>query len=268
MTIYIETFLFQNFLINFCLIYLVKTTTKSKSSLYKLILSSIVGASFGVFVVMFIKNNILINAIKLICAFLMIKLAFKSTVKQHIFNFILLFIYTYALGGFITAISSATYITDGGIIVSSKFSLELICLIIITLTYIMSLVLKQIKYKISTNNLIYPIMLYLGGKSIKINAYFDTGNLLNYQGCPIVVINLTSFLKLKQINIIEYLNLTHLEIQANTVAGKNNLKMFKIDRAIINYNGHKKEISSPYIAINSIFNNKNYDAIFGPNFIN
>ncbi len=268
MTIYIESFLIQNILINFCLLKLVKITTHCKTSFFKMLLSSIVGAAFSVFVVIFLKNNLLHNIVKLLCGILMILLAFKGSKKQTIFNFILLFIYTYAFGGFITSISSKTFVTSFGIVTASKFSIELVCVIIIALTFIFEKVTKHIKFKIKTNNLIYPITLFSNGKSLKINAYLDTGNLLNYSGLPVVIINLDSFLKLNNINLIEYLTLNCEKILTNTVTGSKQLNMFKIDKLELKIDGKTRTFTSPYVAVNRQFTKTNYDALLGPLFFN
>ena len=257
MTIYIESFLIQNILINFCLLKLVKITTHCKTSFFKMLLSSIVGAAFSVFVVIFLKNNLLHNIVKLLCGILMILLAFKGSKKQTIFNFILLFIYTYAFGGFITSISSKTFEY-----ISSQMQQRQ------NLTFIFEKVTKHIKFKIKTNNLIYPITLFSNGKSLKINAYLDTGNLLNYSGLPVVIINLDSFLKLNNINLIEYLTLNCDKILTNTVTGSKQLNMFKIDKLELKIDGKTRTFTSPYVAVNRQFTKTNYDALLGPLFFN
>ena len=155
MEIYIESFVLQNILINLCLLRLVYLTTKSRTTFFKLSLASIIGTIPSVLISLFINNNLILNILKLTTPIIMILLGFKQTLKQFSFNAILLFIYTYAFGGIIISFSSSTYQTSFGFVTASKLSLEFICLLILIFTYIFELVVKHLKLKISTNNLIY-----------------------------------------------------------------------------------------------------------------
>ncbi len=269
MEIYIESFIIQNILINFCLLKLVYLTTKSKTKFFSLLLSSIIGTIPSVFIVMFLNNIIIINLCKLLTSFSMIFIAFKQTKKQFAFNIILLFIYTYAFGGIITSLSSSVYYTSFGAIMTSKFSLELICLILIIFTYIFELVVKHIKFKISTNNLIYNLTLTKGKKSININAYMDTGNFINHNGKPVLILDLEAFLKLTNSNLIKFYTSKTELIQTKTINGNNSLKIFEIDEIKFKINKKIIQLKNQIVAINSnnCFKNTNYQALLSPLFL-
>lgn len=266
MVIYIESFLLQNILINFCLLRLVKITLKSKSSFLRLILGSMFGAFCSVITVVFVSNNLLLNLIKLICAVGMILFSFKQSKKNHIISLILLFVFTYTLGGAVTSLASKAYSTNIGIVYVSKFSLEAICLILIIFTYIYEKLLKYIKYKIKSNNFIYSINLHYKENSLKIDAYLDTGNLLNYEGNPVIIIDLDAYLKLTKSNLINFYLNNHPEIKTSTVNGNNGLKLVQIDQMDINIDGETKIFKNQYIAINTntIFKDTNYQALLTP----
>lgn len=269
MTIYVESFLIQNLIINFCLLRLVEITTKSKSSFFKITLASLFGASFSVLSAIFLKNIIFMNILKLVCACLMILTAFKTKWKGFLFNLILLFVYTYALGGAVISISSATYLTSFGVIMSSNIDLGMITLAIIILTYIFQLVSTHIKSKINLTKLIYTLTLHLKNKKLKINAFLDTGNRLTYMGQPVIIIDLDSYLHLSKQNIIEFYTSKTAEISLGTVAGVNKMKVIKIDRIDINLGKKKKILTDQYIAVNTnkSFKGANYDALLAPNLI-
>ncbi len=266
MTIYIESFVIQNVLINLCLLRLIKVTLKQKTTIFKLIFASIIGAGFSVISAIYLKNYIALNIIKFLCAIIMLKCAFKLNYKQLIYNFILLFIFTYAFGGAVTSLSGASYYTNFGVIISSKISLEAVSLLIILVTYAFELVTKQIKFKIKSNSLIYPIKLYLNNKKIAINAYLDTGNLLKYNGEPVVIVDIHSYLKLANETYINFLLKKGETISLNTVAGRNNLKLFKIDKMEIKINHKTLSFTHQYIAVNEHgnFKNTNYQALLTP----
>ncbi len=269
MTIYIESFLIQNLIINFCLLRLVEITAKSKTSFFKLLLSASIGAGFSVFGAVFIQNTIALNVLKLVCATVMISLAYKVKWKEFVFDFILLFIYTYAFGGAIIGLSSSAYLTEFGVIVSSKMNLWVILLSIIVLTYIFQLVSRHIKSKINLTKLIYSITLKLHNRKIKINAFLDTGNRLTYNGQPLIIIDINTYLALTKKNLVEFYLSKMDEIVLNTVAGKNVMKIAKIDSIEVNIGGKKKILNTQYVAINTsrTFAGTNYDALLAPNLI-
>lgn len=196
----------------------------------------------------------------------MILIAFKQNRKGIIASFITLFLYTYALGGFITTLSSTTYQTSFGVVMSCKINLYLICMIIIAITYIFELVAKHIKFKLKTNNLIYKLTLKQNNEHLTINAFMDTGNLLNIEGKPVIILDLNCFLKLNKSNLLNFYLSKSEEIKTQTVTGNNNLKIFQIDELNVNYENKKIKIEKPYIAVNTTdsFKNCNYQALLSP----
>lgn len=266
MEIYIEEFLIQNILINLCLLKLIEITTKSSTTFFKLLLASIVGSCFSFIVIYFLNNLILINILKLICAITMLLIAYKQGKKQFLFNFILLFIYTYAFSGAVTSFASKSYNTNFGILFTTKINLNIICLIILIFTYLFQFILKNIKFKIKTNNLIYKIKLFKNSRFINLNAYLDTGNFLNINGKGVIIIDIDSYLKLTKTNLLDfYLSKTE-EIKTGTVTGCSNLKVYLLDKVEIIINGKKQTITNQYIAVNSNtnFKNLNYQALLSP----
>ncbi|MBO5954898.1 MAG: sigma-E processing peptidase SpoIIGA [Clostridia bacterium] len=269
MEIYIEIFILQNILINFCLLKLVYLTTKSKTNFFKLFLASLVGTIPSVVVIMFFNNNFLLSLTKITTAFLMLMLAFKQTKKQFTFNFILLFLYTYTFGGIITSLSSSVYHTSFGMVMTSKFSLELICILFIIFTYIFELVVKHLKLKINTNNLLFNCILTQANNSIKINAYLDTGNFLNHNGQPVLILDLNAYLKLTNTNLINFLTQKTNTISTSTVSGNSNLKIFNIEKVELKNDKNTIKLTNQLVAVNTtnLFKNTNYQALLSPLFL-
>ena len=193
----------------------------------------------------------------------MLLLAFKQTKRQFVFNFILLFIYTFALGGAITSLAGSCYATGFGVIISSKISLEMVLGFVIVLTYLFELVAKHLKFKIKTNNLIYPLTLYFNNNKITINAFLDTGNFLKFNNQPVVIVDLLAYLKLTKENYINFVLNKANTVNLGTVAGKNCLKVFKIDLLDIKVDGKVKSFKDQYIAVNTSasFKHTNYQAL-------
>ncbi len=269
MTIYIETFLFQNIIINFCLLKLVQVTTKNITTLFKLILSATIGAGLSVVSTVFITNTVAINTLKLVCALIMLLTAFKSSKKQFLLSFLLFFIYTYALGGAVINLSGVSYATSFGVVTSSKFNLTLVCLIIIALTYVFEFALKHIKTRIKLNALLYEITIFKDGKSMKLNAFMDTGNQLNFNGQPVLVLDLKTYLKLTNQNIISYITKPTTQTTLSTVAGNQNVNLYVVDKLQIKINNKTKELTNQLVAVNfnGTFKNTNYQALLSPMFL-
>ncbi len=266
MNIYIEDFLFQNIIINFCLLRLVHITSKSKTSFFRISISTVIGSAFSVIAGIFLTNTIIMNLLKLLCASIMIIIAFQQTKKYLLINFILLFFYTYAIGGFITMLSSHQQYTPFGIITYTNINPYIIYFVVILLSYIFEWIARTIKLRLKTNSFIYEITLYHKGRKLSLNAYLDTGNLLNLDGKPVVIIDLDVYLKLSNISLIDYYLIDSPKISTHTINGTNHLKIFSIDEIVIKKNNKKIKFSNQLIAINNTkkFKNTNYQALLSP----
>ena len=268
MTIYIESFMLENVLINFCLLRLVKISTKAHTTTFRLIVSSIIGAAFSLVGAMFLTNHIMLNIFKFVSGICMIGVCFKSKFKGQLVNFILLFVYTYALAGGIMALSGTSYITSFGAIMVSKISQIAVCVIVTILTYIFELVSKHFKVRLKTNSFIYSVTLFDGKRKIKLNAYLDTGNMLNVDGSGVLILDSAELCKLKNISMVDVC-LNKNCIMTGTVSGSGGLKLYKIDRMQIKSGFKHKEFKNPYVAtsLSSSFLDTNYQALLSPLFI-
>lgn len=258
MTIYIESFLIQNFFVNFCLLRLVELTTKQKTSLIKMVFAAIFGAILSAVAVA--SSDIVSNILRVICP-VAILMCFKAKFRQHIYNFVLFFMFEFAmLGGFMAL---------KNILKLNNLNIEIFTISTIVLTYLFEFVVKKIKFKIKTNNLIYKITLCNNKNEIKINAFLDTGNLLQYNCQPVVVVDLDSFLKLTKTDLVSFYLTAGESINLSSVAGSNQLKIFKIDKIKVDINYTQKIFENQYIAVNTIgsFKNTNYQALISAQFV-
>ena len=266
MTIYLEDFLLQNIIINFCILRLVYISTKYRTNNYKLVISSILGAVFSAISATYISDLLMTNIIKLLCSLLMILISFNIRIKQFIYSYILLFIYTYALGGVMMNFASNSYFSSNGIIMQSKFNLELVTLFIVVLTYIFEISLKHVRNKIINNNFICNIHLKSGKKTLKIKAFIDTGNNLSFNGKSVMILDNSCFLKLID---LKYFSKKPLTINTATISGNKSLTLFLIDEIKIYSNKKPKIIKNQYIAVDNMntFSNTNYQALLSPTMI-
>lgn len=268
---YIESFLIQNFLINFCLFRLVQLTIKPKTKFLKMFFASLFYTIFCTILIILNFSTLVQNILKIFALFAALLVAFKQTKKQHIFSFALLNIYNFAFVGATILICGKFKFLNFGLAGTSDISLETFTIFAIVLTYLFESVVNKIKFKIKNGNLVYPITLYFGKNKLTINAFLDSGNLLSYKQQPVVVVDLESYLKLTKQDIVNYYLTKQIgeNIKLSTVAGNNSLKIVKIDKIEINLNGKVKTTDSKYIAINNLggFKNANYQALITPQMI-
>ncbi len=263
MEIYIESFLIQNTVINFCLLKLICLTLKPKTKTFKMLLASIVGAVLSTVSVV-VQNTVVSTLLGIICPILMLKMAFKQRKKQFVFSFALFYLFGFTVLGGLAILGEKL-----GKINNNFSSLELLSIITILVSYIFESVVKKIKFKIKTNNLIYPITLSLNKQKIKINAFLDTGNLLSYNCQPVVVVDLDAYLALSKTDLMSFYLKKGEQINLGTVAGANAAKIFKIDYMQVEVNGKIKTFNGQYIAVNALnsFKNTNYQALITPQLI-
>ena len=154
-------------------------------------------------------------------------------------------------------------------VTSSNFSLELICILILIFTYIFELVVKHLKLKIATNNLIYNLTLTQANKSIKINAYLDTGNFINHNGQPVLILDIHAYLKLTNTNLISFYTSKFDEISTHTINGTKNIKISTIDKIEIENKSKHIILKNQLVAINTTncFKTTNYQALISPLFL-
>ena len=152
MTIYIEEFLIQNIIINFCLLKLIHSTTKPTTSFFRMLIASVLGAGFSVLSAIYISNSHAMNILKILCAITMVTLAFKQTIKNRISSLLLLLIYTYALCGVVTTICGTSYATTFGMVISCKINMNYVCLIITFASYIFDMIARHLSFKFKQTN--------------------------------------------------------------------------------------------------------------------
>ena len=269
MTLYVEYFLIQTCIINFCILKLIKTTTKHSSSFFKFVIASFIGSLIHTISIQILQNKLVLNVLEFMSVIVMLKISFKTNIKSFIYDLILTYIFSFSLYGFSLTLNSQTYYTSFGTVTTCKFGVDSICLIIIIGSYIYDLVLKHIKLKINNNSLIYSIKLTHAMRNVTTQAFLDTGNCLNFNGNPVVVLDLNTFLDLYNSDLISFLSSKSDTISTSTVNSQNSLKLFKIDKIEIKNKNQTLTHLNQYVAVNcsNCFKNSEYKALISPSLI-
>lgn len=230
MQVYIEYALAENFCMDFCLLFAAKAITKNRAGLWRISMASVLGACFAVAFPLFGLGGWIATAIKLLAGALLCLAAgiFKS-VKAYLKYTAAFSLTTFALGGGLIAVFSLTgtaYSQGGGVILSSvPVGIPLFAALALALA------VKKIASKfISKRAKTYvACRIYAGQRSIKVNAFFDSGNKVYRMGSPVSVISSGDANKIVNVDGIKNF------VSVHTVSGKGKLPVFTADKIEIDY---------------------------------
>ena len=176
--IYIDEYIFFNFIIDYILLITLGKTIKTNIKKYRIILSCLV-SQISVISILFSLNNYILFLLKLIICSLMILISFGfNDIKSFIKNIIYFNILNYFLGGILF------YFKNSGFI-EYKYYLLLIPIIMKIYNYF----IKDLVNKISLR---HKVSIYLNnGKTLYLNGYMDTANTLidPYFNKKVIIIN-------------------------------------------------------------------------------
>lgn len=268
-TIYIDVLIVLNIYVNFMLLMAVSKITHSKIKKKRGIISAIYGSLYSLIILLPETGNFLNIFIKLFASVTIVFIAFGyGNAKRLILNTIIFFAVNFIFGGAIFAVYillEPSFIHFNNTYFYVDFSL-LLLIFVTAFLYTLISIFNYFSEKISPEG--YKIIIKHCKKSVVINGFADTGNLLVdfFTGKPVIIcgseelseiINLSGiknaedFLKIKGFRIIPY----------STISGESMIPVFTPDEVFIvndKNNFHKKAD-----VLIGIKNNEEY-AIFNP----
>lgn len=228
MQVFVELALFENFCMDFVLLFSAKTVCKTRTSYFRIVLASILGAVGGVVLPIFKLGNILRFLIKIIlglviclfsCKFRNVKAYFKLTGA--------FFFFTFLLGGALIAVFNLgkfDYIEGQGYLISSiPIGIPLFFGLLLTIfaKKLSARFTKSEKQQVNCK-------IFLNDNFIEMTAFFDSGNKVYHSGQPVSFIPLSTSLKIIDINCIKEC------VKIHTVAGSKKIKVFTADKIELN----------------------------------
>lgn len=275
MIIYLDVVLIENILMNILIIYFATYLSKKKSTMYRICISSIIGAVY--YVILLLPENKFLNfyLYKVILSMIMVLVGFNNRdIHEFISNIMFFYISSFVFGGAVYGINS---------LIIDNTNMEYYSLKIIILGVIVGIVvIKKVTYYIHLNSkyskLIYEIDIYIEENVKRIKAFLDTGNTLKdpISNKSIIIVNLDSISEMLPQDIINVCrdNIEKIsEIKSNrlhiipyiSIGNQNGLMVgYRVDKVVINIRGKEKiKIDSVIIALNTtILNNiKNADGL-------
>lgn len=277
MTIYLDIVLLENIFMNILIIYFANYLSRKKSTMYKICISSIIGAVYYVVLLLPQTNFLNFYLYKIILSIIMVFVGFKNKdVFDFISNVMFFYISSFIFGGSMYGIYYL--ITSNSNILFYPIKIGILAVSITILA------IKNITYYIHLNskysNLMYEVDIYIENKIKRIKVFLDTGNSLKdpISNKPIIVVNLDSIKQIlpneiyeiaeNGINSMQNIKNSRLHIIPYVSLGNQNGLMigYRADKVIINVkNKEKMKLESVILALNTTTLNsiKNSDGLIG-----
>lgn len=190
MIVYLDILFVMNFIMNYIVLVIASSFGGIYTKKMKIIFSAFVGALYAVFTFFSYFDFLNILIVKLIFGTIITVLAFGF--KKIIKNTVLVLIISSAIAGIVMSVSLVTHNENYMMISGVPYidvKLDTLAVVFI-LSYVGISVIHKGLFKNKTEN-ICDIHIIIGNKSKKIAVFCDTGNVLTYNGMPVIIVEIT-----------------------------------------------------------------------------
>lgn len=177
MIVYADIIFVENLIINFIILYVTALLKKIKISYFRIILASTCGSLYAILAIRI--DNVFY---KLILSILMVIIICPTkNIRKILETLTVFYLVSISTGGASIAIS---YLFNGYAINTLKgipvvsFPIMISAIGVTIGVFLIMLTINNVKSKISKNNIIYDVEIFIGTKKAKIKALLDTGNML------------------------------------------------------------------------------------------
>lgn len=178
MTVYIEYAFLQNFALDGAILYLAFFAARQKCKLKNMLFAACVGATFAVLFPLLILPPWALYVLKfsvgaLICLIPFGKIKTKKDVGRYAFICLLFYVFTFTLGGVLTAVFQ------------QKVNLWFLTGIALVFLLVLAFGLVKIYKKRALHQYIYPCELVFRNHKARVLGFMDSGNAANKNGLPV-----------------------------------------------------------------------------------
>ena len=255
MTVYIEYVLIDNFIIDFLLLKTTFLITGIFMPKLRLIICSVIGAVFALLYPLLVVNKLIVIIIKAVFGLVLAFFAGKfKNIKEYV-KFTAIFLgLTFFIGGAIIGVFSIL-----GLNYSSEYSVGLMILPVYVCIVAVGRFIRVLYRKKDVVSFTATAEILFGNQTVKLNAFFDTGNALYDGFSPVIIVN---YRLIKPILTPELFK-TAKKIRIATSAGQDEKFLLK-PTAVVIYSSDKKNIfyNVRVCVVDGGFNG--YDAILHP----
>ncbi len=197
MTIYIDVVLIENLIMNSIILLATGLILKEKIKIIKVLLASLLGASYSLVSYMSILEIYSSMFLKIILSIVIVYIAFNpQTIKKMWKNLLIFYLTSFVFGGaafaLIYIVKPQEILMKNGLFLGTYPFKTIILGAIIAFIIIMA-AFTVVKSKITKKDMFYEIEIWLNGKKIETTAMIDTGNLLKepITNTPVIVVEHT-----------------------------------------------------------------------------
>ncbi|KEI17872.1 sigma-E processing peptidase SpoIIGA [Clostridium haemolyticum] len=197
MILYLDIFILENFMVNFFLLYITTQTLRLKQKILYVILASIIGTAYAMFMV-YSKFQYFFNIpLKFFIAIIMILIVFRKKNLLFLFKATVVFIiYSMLLAGICIFIE-----INGTNNILVGFSYKYLILAIMFFYIVIHRLVSYIRDRNEINNFIYEIDIVMNDITKKVKAFLDTGNELRepVTNLPVMIVE-KSIIPISELN--------------------------------------------------------------------
>lgn len=295
--IYGDIIIIENFIMNYIIIFLTARFSKLPTNFIKMLAGAIVGATYSVIV--FLPSMKFLNTLsmKISLSVLIIVIVFTpERIMDFIRIFMIFYLISFVFGGTSFALIYMTNhggLSSKGLFYISEFPVSLLIVTGIIGFLIIKFSWGYIQQKISKENIMTTISIYIDGEEIEVKGIFDTANFLYdpISNLPVIIVEY-DFIKeilpeeiksiFKENNEKDFEKVSEILMNSDWIKrfrmipysslGKENglLVGFKTDKIKILDNNKEKEVSNAIMAIYShkLSKSGEYNALLNPEILN
>lgn len=182
MTIYLDIVLFENVILNYIILLSTAIISKSKISILKIFLSSLIGGIFSILNYIVILNSITGVILKIIISIIMVLIAFGDyKIKKFLKELMFFYLTSFTFGGI--AFMLLFFINPNNLKIENNHFIGTYPIKVAILAggigfIIITIISNIIKSNLDKKAMICDLEIYYDGKYKKIKTMLDTGNLL------------------------------------------------------------------------------------------
>jgi len=201
MTIYIESAIIDNMVINTLLLYFVFKTIKQPVPKWRVLLSAAIGTVFAIVMPLLTWDGFAAFLVRMFIGAIMVFTVQSKSVTRFVLFYLLFLTYTFAFGGAIYGLLFMFNSTEGALTFftyNTAVPMGVLVAGVAAFAWVMRLLIRYLNVRHSVNNLLRDVVIYYNDEKFKITSYLDTGNRLvdPISKAPVIIITVSLFLKM------------------------------------------------------------------------
>ncbi len=268
-TVYVEYILLDNLLMNYLILYATGAVLKMKPKTWRLLLSALLGAVYALFELMFYPSALDLLPVKILLSFAIVIMALHFyTLKEFLKSVAVFYLVTFIFGGAMFAVAyilGGNFSFIGGVHYYGGVPIRLVLIAIVSVLALIR-IYKQFNVYFNSTDAHYKLQIFMGEKTVSMDAVLDTGNELvePISRTPVIIADASRLKNIFGQEILEFAKCIEQEemkeisaygmriLPYQTIEGGKNIMLgIRPTRIIIQRGKKQKIIEDVYIGINT-----------------